>query len=927
MNLGRYFTRGPSAVWISVIYAVVASLWILASDSILMLIIKDAERVSTLQTYKGLLFIAVTTVLFYFVIRTVAAHAKAEATAGLGPAEMARQPMSERHGSVLTEVLPPLIALAVLALAIAATGYFVFQYEKEAIKRDKQGEIATIADLKVNEIARWIAERRADASAFGRDSFLAAEVEDWLRRGAPSDDTGRRILARLMDFKTSDYRSVTLMDAQGQVRASTDGHPPVERAMRARAIESMHTQTAFLSNLYRADSGEVALELVGSLLVSEGGETRAVGALALRIDPRQYLFPLIESWPDYLRSGETLLVRREGDEVVFLNELRHRKDSALRLRLPVTERSLPAAMAVRGQEGVAEGRDYRGVPVLAALRKIPGSPWFMVAKVDTDEVYAQIRTLAWTVATLVAVFLATTGAAIALWWRQQRVLSLAQRYCLELEREALVRHFDYLAKYANDILLLIDERGRIVEVNERAVSTYGYKREELLQRNIRDLRAPETIAALEGQLARAAEPGGLLFETVHQRKDGTRFPAEVSARTITVEGRTFYQSIIRDITERKRAEQVLRESEQRFRDLADAMPQLVWTAEPDGRVDYYNKRYKEYVGIRRTADGSCEWSPVLHEDDVEPTVRVWQRALANGETYEIEHRVRRADGSFRWLLSRGLPVRDEQGRVIKWYGTATDIHELREAREALAQSHAELEHRVEQRTAELAAANRELEAFSYSVSHDLRAPLRHVMGFIKLLDQSAGPSLDEKSRHYVQTIAEAAQRMGHLIDDLLAFSRIGRAQMKDARVNLAQLVDEARQELAPETVGRHIDWRLEPLPQVRGDPALLRAVVVNLLSNAIKYTGNKDVARIEIGCQPQDGEVVCFVRDNGAGFDMRFADKLFGVFQRLHRAEEFEGTGIGLANVRRIIQRHGGRVWAEGEVNRGATFYFSLPGN
>jgi light-regulated signal transduction histidine kinase (bacteriophytochrome) len=272
-----------------------------------------------------------------------------------------------------------------------------------------------------------------------------------------------------------------------------------------------------------------------------------------------------------------------------------------------------------------------------------------------------------------------------------------------------------------------------------------------------------------------------------------------------------------------------------------------------------------------------------------------------------------------------VPVRDEHGQIIKWYGTATDVHELREAREALARSHAELEQRVEQRTAALAAANRELEAFSYSVSHDLRAPLRHVIGFIKLLDQSAGASLDEKSRRYVQTIAEAAQCMGTLIDDLLAFSSIGRAQMTETAVSLRTLVDEALRELAPETAGRHIDWHIGVLPEVHGDPALLRSAVVNLLSNAIKYTRRRDPARIEIDCGEQDGETVCFVRDNGAGFDMRFADKLFGVFQRLHRVEEFEGTGIGLANVRRIIQRHGGRIWAQAEVDCGATFYFSLP--
>ena len=177
----------------------------------------------------------------------------------------------------------------------------------------------------------------------------------------------------------------------------------------------------------------------------------------------------------------------------------------------------------------------------------------------------------------------------------------------------------------------------------------------------------------------------------------------------------------------------------------------------------------------------------------------------------------------------------------------------------------------------------------------------------------------------MQNISEAAQRMGHLIDDLLTFSRIGRAAMTVRPVSLRRLVDEARTELASETDGRAIDWQIGSLPEVSGDPALLRSVMVNLLSNAIKYTRQCDAARIEVGCREEAGEVICFVRDNGAGFDMKFADKLFGVFQRLHRAEDFDGTGIGLASVRRVVHRHGGRTWAEGELARGATFYFSLP--
>lgn len=256
------------------------------------------------------------------------------------------------------------------------------------------------------------------------------------------------------------------------------------------------------------------------------------------------------------------------------------------------------------------------------------------------------------------------------------------------------------------------------------------------------------------------------------------------------------------------------------------------------------------------------------------------------------------------------------------------LAQIQQRDRSLSQAHEELEARVRLRTAELDAANKELEAFSYSVSHDLRAPLRHVVGFAGLLEAHAKDALDQQGHKYLQTIAAAATRMGRLIDDLLSFSRIGRSQLVLQHVSLTTLTHDAIKEVTVEgsVASRTIEWHVRDLPDAEGDPAMLRLVMINLLSNAVKYTAPRDVAVIEVGVNgAQPGETVVFVRDNGVGFDMQYAHKLFGVFQRLHGSDEFEGTGVGLANVGRIIHRHGGRVWAEGQVDQGATFYFSLP--
>lgn len=373
----------------------------------------------------------------------------------------------------------------------------------------------------------------------------------------------------------------------------------------------------------------------------------------------------------------------------------------------------------------------------------------------------------------------------------------------------------------------------------------------------------------------------------------------------------------------------LRDGEQRVRAVLDSAHSAVIVMDAQGRIVDWNARAEKMFERERREVIGCKLADVIIPE-----------RFRDAHTRGLEHFLATGEGNvFNRMLELGALRRNgtefpaevsisalKSGDVVTFCGFITDITERKRAEAEIREFSATLEQRVLDRTAQLEAVNKELEAFSYSVSHDLRAPLRHVIGFAELLNQSCGQKLEESDRRYVQIISEAATQMGTLIDDLLVFSRIGRAEMRRARVDMGDLVAEVVREMAHDCVGRNIAWDIGTLPEVNGDRAMLKQVWVNLISNAVKYTRHRDRAEIKIASRRNGHALWEFsVKDNGAGFDMQYAGKLFGVFQRLHNAEEFEGTGIGLANVQRIVLRHGGRVWAEAKVDAGATFYFELP--
>jgi len=596
--------------------------------------------------------------------------------------------------------------------------------------------------------------------------------------------------------------------------------------------------------------------------------------------------------------------------------------------------------------------------------------------------------------------------------------------------------------------------GRIIDANEQYCKLFGYAREEMIGRSVLDLNLwanPEDRSPVMQRLLREGAIRG--FEAKQRRRSGDVRDVLASLELITLanENEPVLISMFTDITERKRAEEALRESQELVQAIINNSPAVIYVKDLQGRYLLINRRFEEIfhltrssvmgktdydffskeaadafrqmdekvaaVGHALTAEETAPHDDALHtyisvkcplRDNTGKPYAVFGISTDITDRKRAEEAVRESETRYRTLFdtliegfctiemifdASGKPVdyrfleinpafekqtglQNAQGKLMRdlapdheahWfeiYGQIAltgepahfeneakalgrhydvfayrvggpesrkvavlfnDITERKQSLEAIGRLNAELEQRVHERTVQLENANRELEAFSYSVSHDLRAPLRHIAGFVELLREELQPVLTDGSRRQLQIINDSAEQMGGLIDSLLAFSRMSRSEMRGRPIDSGQLVREVLAQLEPDTRGRNILWHIAPLPDVFADRALLKQVWANLLSNAVKYTRQRPQAEIRIGCQNRNGEMEFVVQDNGAGFDMKYVDKLFGVFQRLHLSDEFEGTGIGLANVRRIIARHGGQTWAEGRLNDGATFHFTLP--
>ena len=488
----------------------------------------------------------------------------------------------------------------------------------------------------------------------------------------------------------------------------------------------------------------------------------------------------------------------------------------------------------------------------------------------------------------------------------------------------------FALKSISECVSITDMDDKVIFVNESFLKTYGYTSEELLNNPISMVRSSNNSPKIVREILPATMHGGWRGELMNRRKDGSDFPVSLTTSVICNDNgqAVAIMGIASDITERKKAEEALRESEYLLREsqIIAGLGSYVLDI-PSGNWSS-SSVLDSVFGINSSYDHTVDgWEALVHPDYRQEMSKYFNDEVLNNHIrFDKEYKIiRNNDKAERWVHGLGKLEEDAQGKLIKMYGTIQDITEHKQIHDEINQLNNELEKRVFERTAQLEEANRELEAFSYSVSHDLRAPIRAIHGFTHILLEDYLPNLDEEGKRVCAIIQENAMKMGQLVDDLLKFSQLNRTDIQFSVIDMNNLGNTIYSELATAERQQEIDFQIETLHPAWGDQLLIRQVWTNLISNALKFSSRRTGVRINISSKEQNDSIEYCIRDNGAGFNMKYKDKLFGVFQRLHSSKEFEGTGVGLAIVQRIVHRHGGKVWAEGEINHGASFYFSLP--
>jgi PAS domain S-box-containing protein len=935
-------------------------------------------------------------------------------------------------------LLPGLISISIIIILISV---WYYQVEKKAFLNQKIDQLNSIADIKIDQMVDWRNERFSDA----RYLSVSRQINEsfHILMGDPENLKYQSLLHNSLNgmFLNGKYESMVAFDNNGRLFFSLPSEIPVRTWMYQNAVMDV-SKSSFaikMGDLNLNMDNTATMQILVPQPIVAGKDTSASGWIILNLNLSTTFLPLLETIPVPSESMEVLLVHQENNIVLHFNRKSYPGNGTSGIQNNSNKKA--EFREFKGFNGAMTGVDYRGKQVIAVSYQIPGSKIFLMVKMDVSEAFSDVRKLKFNVISMAGLMILAFTSSLSFFWMKQRNELLS----LETEKKMILERFDMLSKFANDAIIVYTKDLTILQVNDKALELYGYLREEFLGMSAELLRSPETRSGLPQMLEITIREGGYRYETIHIRNDGTKFPVEVSLRYMELMGSPCFQALVRDITQRKQFEKALIASEERLRLITNTMPQIVWTAKGDGSFEFVNSRFEYLTGQNPLKENAT--IDFLHEDDKERVISYWLDAIHDIREHQIRLRIRMKDGSFRWFLCLAIPMCGEDGSVIRWYGSATDIDELEnmvaqrteelsdlynnapcgyhsldingiflkinntalkwlgyereeligklsfsdilteESKRAFKKNfklfikqgfvdnleydmlrkdgtllpvllsatsvrdiagniimtrsttvdHTVRRHHeneilklnsiLQEHGYNLENANKELEAFTFSVSHDLRAPLRAINGFSQILLDDYSGKLDSEGKLMLEKVLSNAYRMRHLIEDLLRLSRTGRQELNYTRIDMQALFNSMIEEIRQLFTERTIKTTVAQLPKAYGDLALLKQVISNLLSNGVKFSSKQATSELEIGSMPGDDEIIFFIKDNGTGFDMKYAFELFGVFHRLNNADEFEGTGVGLALVKRIIDKHGGRVWADSEPGKGATFFFSLPRN
>jgi len=814
-----------------------------------------------------------------------------------------------------------IILFFAISLCILFVGILSYYTLRKNLLSVKQDDLSAVLDLKIGQITHWRLERLADGKFLEENILLVKKFTEFINM--PSKISLQDDILQSMKSLTEsyNYRNVLLLDPAGKVRLAYPNSdtligdhlkPVLSYVIKNRRIVLTNLEKDSLVNF-------IHLDLVIPLIDSKINDTLVQGILNLRIDPQSIFYPLIESWPNQSKTAETLLFMQDNDEIVFLNQLRHYDEDELVIKMSAATEKLPADMATRGIISTVDGLDYRNVPVIAAMKNIPGTPWYMVSKIDRAEVFSDLKDQTRMGIVIIVLFILTLGLFLGFFWWNQRVRFYREKYEAELKHLALIKHFDYILKFANDIILLIDKDLSIVEANDHAIESYLYSRDELIGMKLENIRAPEALSQLKEQLRNFCESGSATFETLHKRKDNTIFPIEISSRIINIEGLRYYQYIGRDITDRKNAEDSLKESEEKFRKIFEESPFGIVMTGMDFGIVRANFSFCNMIGYEEEEIKNQTLRMFTHPDHIEKDELSLLRLVA-GEMpiYHTEKRYICKDGSIVWGSTTVSIIRNIMGEIQFFLAMIEDVTSRKKVEEDLIAAKEKAEESDRLKT-----------AFLHNVSHEIRTPMNAIIGFSSLLND---PGLSEtESKQFGDIIFQSSNQLLSIINDIVDIANVESGQvkikLKETNLNsaLRNLSEQFRYREKESIIPINLSIGLKDEDaNIVTDSTKLIQILSNLINNSIKFTRQ---GQIDFGYILKDNLLEFFVRDSGIGISSDHIGKIFSRFYQVDGAisRQYGGTGLGLSICKAYVELLGGRIWVNSKHGKGTIFQFTIP--